>query len=80
MNEKVDNRKEFIDFIEKLSSDLRENPENWENKSLEDYLEAVARYATDIQGYYDNTKQNIDADKANWQTFADIFLGARIYE
>jgi len=80
MNEKVENRKEFIDFIEKMSRDLRENPENWENKSLEDFLEAVASYAADIQGYYDNTKQNIDADKADWQTFADIFRGARIYE
>ena len=60
MNEKVENRKEFIDSIEKMSRDLRENPENWENKSLEDFLEAVARYTVDIQGYYDNTKQNID--------------------
>jgi hypothetical protein len=40
----------------------------------------MARYADDIQGYYDNMRQPLDADKANWQVFADIFKGSSIYE
>ena len=50
------------------------------NKKLENFLEAMSSYAQDIQGYYDNMKQNINADEANWQTFADILKGASIYE
>jgi hypothetical protein len=40
----------------------------------------MTRYTEDIQGYYDNTKQNVNADQPDWQTFADIFRGASIYE
>ncbi len=80
MIDKINSRKEFIDFIDSLRTDLVKNPNNWENKKLDDFLEAIARYTADIQGYYDNTKQNIDADKPEWQTFADILKGAAIYE
>lgn len=56
------------------------NPENWENTTLPDFLEALSAYAEDIQGYYDNMKLNVNADKSEWSTFADIFRGATIYE
>ncbi|WP_431217459.1 DUF7660 family protein [Puia sp. P3] len=44
------------------------------------FLEAMVRYTEDIQEYYDNTNQEVDADIPSWKVFADIFLGARIYE
>ena len=77
---KVTDRPTFIEFLELLRNDLLENHENWENKTLTDFLEAFSAYTKDIQGYYDNTKQNIDANKPEWGTFADIFKGAIIYE
>jgi hypothetical protein len=43
-------------------------------------LEALSYYTDDIQGCYDSTKQDINADEPGWQTFADIFRGATIYE
>ncbi len=79
-NFKVTDRKSFIDFLELLKQDLADNPQNWENKNLSDFLEALSSYTTDIQGYYDSTKQNVDANAPTWTTFADIFKGARIYE
>ena len=79
-NFKVTDRRSFIEFIELLRQDLADNPQNWENKNLSDFLDALSSYAADIQGYYDNTKQNVDADTPSWTTFADIFRGARIYE
>jgi hypothetical protein len=79
-NFKVADRKSFVEFIELLRSELLANPDNWVNRNLDDFLEAMARYADDIQGYYDNMRQPIDADKANWQVFADILKGSSIYE
>ena len=79
-NFNVTDRQTFIEFIDLLRQDLIDNPETWENRRLEDFLEALSSYAEDIQGYYDNTKQNVNADEANWQMFADIFKGASIYE
>lgn len=76
----VTDRKTFIKFIDLLYKDYLDNPDSWENKSLPDFLEALSAYTADIQGYYDNTMQNVNADNADWKTFADIFKGATIYE
>jgi hypothetical protein len=74
------NKSEFIETIRKLRADFELNPDNWECKTIPEYLEAIENYATDIQGYYQNTNQNINADIANWKVFADIMEGASIYE
>jgi hypothetical protein len=79
-NFKVTDRQSFIKFLDLLRKDFLDNPDEWENKNLDDFLEAMTRYTEDIQGYYDNTKQNVNADQPDWQTFADIFRGASIYE
>ena len=39
--------------------------EQWENKTIKDYLEAVSRYTEDIDGYYKNTNQEIDLEKVD---------------
>lgn len=76
----VTDRASFIEFLAFLHKDFLENPERWENKTLPDFLSAMSAYAEDIQGYYDNTHQHINADVPSWQTFADIIKGAIIYE
>lgn len=38
-------------------------------QNIPDFLEALATYTEDIQGYYNNINANIPA----WSTFADIF-------
>ncbi len=79
-NFKVTNRQSFIEFIDLLRKDIVDNPEGYQNKKLDDFLEALSSYANNIQGYYDNIKQIVNADEPNWQTFADIFKGATLYE
>lgn len=73
-------KEEFIQFIDNLKMDFIENKEQWENKTIEDYLEAISRYTEDIQGYYLTTNQNIDLEKVNWKVFSDILKGSSIYE
>ena len=77
---KVTDRKSFTAFIKLLCKDLSENPQDWENKSLENFLEALSSYSEDIQGYYDNMKLGINAEDPSWRVFADLLMGARIYE
>ena len=79
-NFKVTDRQTFIKFLDLLRQDYVNNPDSWENKTLSEFFEALSAYAEDIQGYYDNMKQDVNADQPNWQTFADIFKGATIYE
>lgn len=79
-NFQVIDRQTFIKFLDLLRKDYLSNPDSWENKTLPDFLEALSSYAEDIQGHYDDMKQDVNADQPNWQTFADIFKGATIYE
>lgn len=79
-NFKVTDRQSFIRFLNLLHKDLSDNPESWENKTLSDFLEALSAYTEDIAGYYRNTGRTTNADNPDWQTFADIFKGARVYE
>ena len=80
----VTDRKSFIEFLELFKEDLIRNKHQWENKTLEDFLEAMKRYSDDIQGYYDNNEndlgEQINADVPSWRVFADILRGSRVYE
>ncbi|MBK1898149.1 DUF7660 family protein [Chryseobacterium paridis] len=73
-------KEELVNFIDNLRKDFIENREQWENKTIEDYLEAMSRYIEDIDGYYKNTNQNINLEKVNWKVFSDILKGSSIYE
>ncbi|MEJ0101616.1 MAG: hypothetical protein WDO19_03210 [Bacteroidota bacterium] len=73
-------RQSFIKFLEQFHQDFLSNKENWENNTLESFLEALTHYAKDIQGFYDNTNQTIKADTASWKVFADMLQGAKVYE
>jgi hypothetical protein len=79
-NFKVTDRQSFIRFVDLLRQDFLDNSKEWENDTLDRFLEALSAYAEDVQGYYDNMKAGINADEPNWQTFADILRGATIYE
>ena len=37
----VNSREDFIRFIDALMNDLKTNPDQWENKTLPDYLSAI---------------------------------------
>ena len=77
----VTDRQTFIQFLHLvLRANLLQHPDTWENNTLPEFLEALAAYTEDIQGYYNNINANVDAEKPDWSTFADIFKGAIVYE
>jgi len=76
----IRSRQDFIHFLNDLLADYQANKAEWENSDLESFIDALARYAEDIDGFYKNTGRKIDADNASWKTFADIFMGATRYE
>lgn len=76
----VVDRQSFIKFLSLLRENYQLNKTEWENIDLDSFLEAMTRYSEDIQGYYDNTNQKVDADTPSWKVFADILQGAKIYE
>ena len=75
----VTDRKSFIQFIDSLLEDYNENPETWENKSIVDFLAALSTYTEDIQDFYDNRREKVNADVPSWKTFAHILKAATLY-
>lgn len=76
---KVHSKEDFIKFLNLLIHDYRNNQSEWENKTLEDYLEAILSWVEDMEGYFENNKlekpKNID-----WNFFANVLYAAKIYE
>lgn len=72
----ITTKQEFIDFL----NEEMKNIESWENKDLSSFLEALLRYTNDIQGYYDNSGQDINSETPSWKLFSDLIKGASMYE
>ncbi|HEY8935945.1 MAG TPA: hypothetical protein VIM65_12020 [Cyclobacteriaceae bacterium] len=75
----INSKEDFIDFVQLLILDLENKPGEWENRDLKNYLDAIASWTEDMEGYYINNNlpipQNID-----WKTFANILFAAKMYE
>lgn len=76
---RIKNREDFIAFVRALQSDLKHNPDSWTNKDLSSYLEALAAWTEDMDGYYSNHKKPIPSN-VPWGVLTDILVGAKHYE
>jgi hypothetical protein len=79
MNNQVNNKTDFINLIDSLIQNLKASPFEWENNTLESYLEAIKAWTEDMEGYYANNNLKAPTD-INWQIFADILSAAKVYE
>ena len=55
-------REDLIAVVNALRSDLEHNPEAWENSDLSSFLEALARWVEDMDGYYQNMGQPVPSN------------------
>ncbi len=75
----VQTKEDFVSFLKNLRKDYLENLSSWENRDIETFLEAMASWVEDMDGFYIN--QGLPVPKnLNWKVFADIFMGGKIYE
>ena len=70
----VDSKDELIQFIKALRHDLLVNPDEWENQTLDGFLEAMESWMEDTidRGYL--------PDQAEWKSLAAILYMGKIYE
>jgi hypothetical protein len=75
----IQTRDDLALFIQHLIQDFRTCPEQWENTTLDSYLEAVATWIKDMDGYYRNRGETAPKHPT-WRHMGEILLAARIYE
>ncbi|NWB51291.1 MULTISPECIES: hypothetical protein [Pseudomonas] len=79
MIDKIETKEDFAEFIGKLRSELLNAPEEWENTTLERFLESMEAWIKAIDMYSKNTGDT-EVLVPSWNTFAKIFCAAKIYE
>jgi hypothetical protein len=75
----IQTRADLVAFVEAFQSDLRQQPENWENSTLDSFLGALASWIEDMDGYYQNKGSEVPRSPT-WKTFGEMLAAARIYE
>lgn len=65
-------RQDVVATIEALLADLKNNPESWENGTLERYLDAMAAWVEDWGRKHD--------PPPSWEFIIQMLEAAKIYE
>jgi len=76
---KINDKEDFANFVRLLVSNLNNNPEEWTNKTLPEYLEGISSWTEDMDGYYQNHGLTIP-ENINWKVFANMLMAAKMYE
>ena len=77
--EALQTREDLVAFVRDLIRDLRVNPGEWENLTLENYLEALASWVEDCEGYFQNRGEVTPSDPS-WKLLGQVLLAAKFYE
>lgn len=75
----INTKEDLAEFLFGLRKDLIENPGDWENQTLDRYLDAMESWIRVIDAYSKNTGDT-EALSPSWRTFAKILSAAKIYE
>lgn len=75
----VTSRSDLVRFIDQLADSLVEQPEIWENGSLESFLRAWSVWLSEMDGYFAGKGQPVP-DSPSWKLIAEMMLAARVYE
>lgn len=75
----VRTREELADFVSALLDDLRENGHEWENPTLERFLDAMSAWIRAMPATHRNLGRSAPT-LPDWATLAQILYAARLYE
>ena len=76
----VRSREDLSAFVGELLADLQRSPGEWEDATLDRYLEALSAYLHDLPGWCRNVAPDVNPEEAAWRLFAVALAGAAVYE
>jgi hypothetical protein len=75
----VRTREDLVGFLDAFHADFTVNRGSWENSDLASFLEAMAAWSQSMEGFYENTGEDI-ASVTPWRMLADLLMAGRVYE
>jgi hypothetical protein len=76
---RIKSRQDLASFIGKLAEDRHRNPTAWASEDLRSYLDALAAWTDDMDGYFANQGKAIPSEPS-WRLIGAMLLAARVYE
>jgi hypothetical protein len=77
--ESVETREDFIAFVQQLAKDFEEHGDDWENITVDRYLEALASWTEDMGKHRERFGDPFPTPPT-WALFAEILRAAKGYE
>lgn len=78
-NDELRNRDDLVTFLRDLHRDFQQRGHEWENPTLDRFLEALAAWAASSETWYQNTGKDLPAN-GDWTYFARALSAATSYE
>ncbi|MFD0022707.1 hypothetical protein ACIA74_39010 [Streptomyces sp. NPDC051658] len=78
-DDEVRSRDELVSFVRELRQDYLRRGHEWENQSLDRFLEALAAWMHDSPGWYQNVGKELP-EGGDWTFLARALQAATVYE
>ncbi|HZU30489.1 MAG TPA: hypothetical protein VFB79_05205 [Candidatus Angelobacter sp.] len=75
----IKTHKDLAQFVSDMVKEYRQDPDAWENNTLESFLEALSACIESMDGYYKNFNLPFPS-KPDWKVFAFLLSAAQVYE
>jgi len=75
----VRSKEDLAVFLALVLRDYAQHGDQWENRDLPSFIEALQRWLEDSDGYYANQNEEVGS-VSPWRHIADAVAAARIYE
>lgn len=75
--EEISSKKAFLAFLDELNSSFLTNSEEWENRTIDEFLNAMQSW---IEDYSSSEFNDIDWGKVDYSLLARILYMGKIYE
>jgi hypothetical protein len=66
-------------IVDQMADDLQAHPDEWDNATLERFLDALARSLTGLDGLYQNRGETLPSEPS-WKLVAEVLVMASGYE
>jgi hypothetical protein len=77
--DQIESRQDLIEFIKALHNDYLKHSSDWENPTLERFLEALAASTEDMDGYFRSRGEPVPS-QPSWRLVGNMLYSAKIYE
>ena len=76
---KIVSKEDLSDFIEALRDNFLQSSSEWENPTVDRFLDAMAAWIRSMDDYYRNAGESPPV-APTWRTIAEILSAAKVYE